>query len=169
MTVTKGALAGPIVAIVLAWACTPTPSEVMIDSLDSGGSDSTSTGGPSTVDGSTGEDTGPPVGSVCGDGVIEGEETCDLGPDNGTGDYCRADCQSNVCGDGYHGPGEACDDGNTNNEDDCTNSCGLASCGDNVVQPGEECDEGAGNSDTGACLPSCIAASCGDQHIQAGV
>jgi cysteine-rich repeat protein len=120
-------------------------------------------------DGSTGDDG--PSGPVCGDGQVEGDEQCDLGASNGTGMYCRADCQANTCPDGYVGPGEICDDGNVNNLDECSNACGPASCGDGEVQTdaGEQCDAGAGNSLTGACLPSCLMASCGDGNIHAGV
>lgn len=30
--------------------------------------------------------------AVCGDGVVDGDEVCDDGPDNGVGGKCRADC-----------------------------------------------------------------------------
>lgn len=161
-------------------ACTPTPTEVIDETLG-GGSGTTagsalSTGtaaAESTDDGSgSGDTTGPPQGPMCGDGVVEGDEECDLGDgQNGMGGAaCRDNCVMNVCGDGYVAEGELCDDGNTNNEDDCTNDCGPASCGDGVTQPPEQCDDGkAGNSQTGACLPSCVSATCGDGFIQTGV
>lgn len=149
----------------------PNPPGVVDESTGEASASSTGEGATSVADGSTGDtgNTDPTDGSVCGDGIVEGVEECDLGPDNGAGDYCRGDCQNNVCGDGYLGPGEACDDGNESNDDNCTSACGLASCGDGAIQPGEECDEGAANSTSGACLPSCIQASCGDQYVHEGV
>jgi hypothetical protein len=35
---------------------------------------------------------GKAAGQVCGDGVIEGEEVCDNGHNNGTPGYCKIDC-----------------------------------------------------------------------------
>ncbi|MCC7357698.1 Ig-like domain-containing protein [Candidatus Uhrbacteria bacterium] len=50
------------------------------------------------------------------------------------------------CGDGILDEGEKCDDGNTNNNDSCTNICQQNSCGDGYVNSGvEECDNGADN------------------------
>jgi cysteine-rich repeat protein len=114
-------------------------------------------------------DTGPSFDPICGDGIVEEPEECDLGELNDTGMYCTGECTSNVCGDGYVGPGEACDDGNLDNGDLCTSECGPASCGDGKLQGGEQCDAGKDNSETGACLPSCQLATCGDLFIQAGV
>ena len=132
-----------------------------------GTADSGTTAGSGTAEsGSEGE----PL-EVCGDGITEGDEECDLAELNGTGMFCRDDCLANTCPDGYVGPGEVCDDGNDNNRDDCTNECGPTSCGDGVVQMrnGEQCDEGEANAATAACLPSCVAASCGDGNIWAGM
>lgn len=60
------------------------------------------------------------------------------------------------CGNGTLDPGEACDDGNTANDDACTNACMLPACGDGIVQPeaGEVCDDG--NSVPGdGCTVNC--------------
>lgn len=65
-----------------------------------------------------------------------------------------------------NGP-EACDDANTNNTDNCLNSCQWnASCGDGVTQAfaGESCDDG-NTSNTDTCLNSCAGASCGDGFL----
>src|SRR5262245_62161164 len=48
---------------------------------------------------------------TCGNGIIEGNEACDHGDQNGVGP-CKDDCTLNYCGDGYIAPGEGCDDGN---------------------------------------------------------
>ena len=54
------------------------------------------------------------------------------------------------CGDGLQSAGEACDDGNSVDEDACSNACEQATCGDGIVrqdlEPGtvgaEACDDG---------------------------
>jgi cysteine-rich repeat protein len=72
-----------------------------------------------------------------------------------------------VCGDGLVGPGEACDDGNTVNEDGCTNACTLPACGDGIVQAGEACDDGNTVNGDG-CTNACTLPACGDGIVQAG-
>jgi cysteine-rich repeat protein len=111
------------------------------------------------------EETGP----VCGDGILEGAEECDDGPDNSdtVPGACRTDCRLFSCGDGVVDPGEACDDGNTTSGDGCEADCSLISCGDGIVQAGEECDD-ANTDDTDECLSTCVAASCGDGAVWAG-
>ena len=125
-------------------------------------------GATSTPGNPSDDDEGEDPDEGCGDGKVAGDEECDLGPDNGAGDYCRVDCRLNVCGDGYVAGGELCDDGNDIDDDECTNECGPPGCGDGQVRPPEECDEGPNNAETGACLPSCTVATCGDLFIQAG-
>lgn len=160
-------------------ACTSAPGQIELTTSSgsdtSGGPTTVTTSGPdettASADGSgsggSGDETGPVV-QVCGNGIVEATEECDLGENNGQGDYCTSECAFNVCGDGYAGPGEACDDGNTNDGDQCTSSCGLPSCGNGVVEGLEECDEGPNNSPTGECLPSCLDAECGDQNLLDG-
>jgi len=116
---------------------------------------------------------GAAIGSegVCGDGVVNDGETCELGarqsvPCAGAGvqeQTCRADCRGwdNVgacvearCGDGIiqcaaPGPGcEVCDDGSLNGTyGHCGSTCmsfGL-SCGDGQPHPSEICDCGVLN------------------------
>ena len=75
----------------------------------------------------------------CGDGVIEGAETCDDGNSN-EGDGCSSICQVEdgaecngepsvcnfeVCGDGFIVGLEECDDGATNNGDGCSSTCKI--------------------------------------------
>lgn len=57
-------------------------------------------------------------GAVCGDGLVDEGEGCDLGFANRPDGPCRA-CRLPACGDGVRDPGEACDDG----DDDDTNAC----------------------------------------------
>ena len=53
------------------------------------------------------------------------------------------------------GLGEKCDDGNSANEDGCSNACKLEYCGDNVVQASkEQCDDGNTNNNDG-CSSTC--------------
>jgi cysteine-rich repeat protein len=68
--------------------------------------------------------TAPP--SVCGDGLLEGDEQCDDGDaNNGPGNSCTKKCMNNTCGDGELGRREAeqCDDGNLETGDLCSASC----------------------------------------------
>jgi cysteine-rich repeat protein len=160
------------VAGALLLGCMPTPSEVNSSlTSDAGSGPGDTSQGPGSADSGTDamDDTGPSFDSVCGDGIVELPEECDLGDLNGSGLYCTDECRTNTCGDGYVGPGEACDDGNQSNEDLCTTNCGPTSCGDGVIQGAEQCDEGEDNATDGACLPSCVAASCGDTFIRDGV
>lgn len=70
-----------------------------------------------------------------------------------------------ACGNGIRESGEECDDGNSNDHDDCTNSCKTASCGDGIQKTirtdAEECDDGNVN-DHDDCTNACKIAVCGD-------
>ncbi len=99
------------------------PSETEADSETStsaststgSGSTSTSTGSGSTTD-----------ASICGDGLVEGDEICDQGEDNQDGLYggCALDCVLGPhCGDGLINGGEACDDANSDSTDGCLSGC----------------------------------------------
>lgn len=82
------------------------------------------------------------VEPVCGDGVVDPEETCDDG-NAIDGDGCSMSCQAPIiCGDGVLQPGEYCDDANASDTDGCRGDCMLVSaCGDELIQPPtEECD-----------------------------
>ncbi len=82
--------------------------------------------------------------SVCGDGVVEGTELCDLGTKNGlfsgnpTAPGCSLSCTpepkcrdangtthacASTCGDGMKMGAEACDDGNLSDDDGCSSAC----------------------------------------------
>lgn len=104
-------------------------------------------------DGTSGEDTASNTDSdaaksVCGDGVVEGEETCD-DSNAKPGDGCSGICQrepgytcpeeggsctrTSVCGNKIVDQGEACDDGNNDLDDGCDTDC--------RVEPGWACDD----------------------------
>jgi cysteine-rich repeat protein len=84
---------------------------------------------------------------------------CEVGIDDD--DSCNATCRrtrSPRCGNGVIEAPEGCDDGNSSDDDDCTNSCEIPQCGDGVVhdrQSGtEECDDGNAASGDG-CSATC--------------
>ncbi len=105
-----------------------------------------------------------PEESVCGDGEITGEETCD---DSNTkdGDGCSTSCMieegwtcdgsgckliepESVCGDGNLADDEACDDGNTEDGDGCSQICAVEngwtcdSSGCQKILPANVCGDG---------------------------
>jgi len=112
--------------------------------------------------GGGGEDPGV-VEPFCGDGVLDAGEECDDANTTGSdgcsklcereedyacpspGEPCEygwrcvqsldgpLECDPWACPDGVVDPGEECDDGNTNDEDACTNDCTLGGfCGDHL-------------------------------------
>ncbi|MBU1705813.1 DUF4215 domain-containing protein, partial [Patescibacteria group bacterium] len=112
-------------------------------------------------------------GPSCGDGLINGSEVCD--PGNQDSNYQQESCGTfdsqgrerfksrsctgscgwgtwsvcaplSSCGDGVKNGTEQCDDGNTNDNDACTNACQLNVCGDGYINAGlESCDLGPQN------------------------
>jgi cysteine-rich repeat protein len=114
------------------------------DGGTSGETDSAGTTSGAGTTGSTMTDSGTSgttaPDSVCGDGVVEGAETCDDGEDNGAGAACTPDCASNVCGDGFPlARAEECDDGNDQDADGCEADCSLPACANQIIDPGEVC------------------------------
>jgi cysteine-rich repeat protein len=110
---------------------------------------------------------------ICGNNIVDIGEKCDDGPAPGG---CNDDCQGGTgCGDGAidrDGSGNAleeCDDGNTNNQDDCTNQCNLNSCGDGIIQTSgartEQCDPSVNFIETAGCNLDCTNNACGDNKI----
>src|SRR5690606_56058 len=61
---------------------------------------------------------------ICGDGVQQPGEDCDLGDDNSDTGACTSQCKAATCGDTFvHAGDEECDDGNQSPGDGCSNSC----------------------------------------------
>ncbi len=110
----------------------------------------------------------------CGNGIVTPDETCDDGPQNGSGyGFCAADCTPGPrCGDGVVTPGEEqCDNGI--NQDpyetestSCAPGCVRAPyCGDGQVDANfrEQCDDGVNDGSYGGCSPTCqLGPRCGD-------
>jgi fibro-slime domain-containing protein len=127
--------------------------------------------------------TPPPPPPICGNGKIEGTETCDDGNANG-GDGCsstckiesgwrcpamNAPCVAAKCGDGILAGTEACDDGNPTAGDGCSATCTIEAgatcpangvacvpmkCGDGKVTGTETCDDGLNDGKHG-CSATC--------------
>ena len=72
------------------------------------------------------------------------------------------------CGNSILEEGEECDDGNTENNDGCSNLCQYEVCGDGYKQTDEECDDG-NTEDNDGCNASCELEYCGDEIIQPGI
>lgn len=113
--------------------------------------------------------------ATCGNGQLDAHEQCDKVGDKyvfegkseaeSVGLAC-ANCRIVGCGDGIVDSGEECDDGNSVNDDSCTNQCKRPVCGDGIVQAalGEVCDDGINDGTYGHCGIGCSyeAPRCGD-------
>lgn len=129
-----------------------------------------------TTSGTTEADTsGTTHVPVCGDEVVEGDETCDAGAANSDVKQgaCRTDCRLAGCGDGVVDfvLAEGCDDANTDDGDGCSAVCAVEAppnCGDGSLDPGdgEACDDGnqtPGDGCDAACAFEVLGgADCGD-------
>lgn len=132
--------------------------------------------GNGAVDAASGETCdGAPVGGVacpadctlpvCGDGVMEGGETCD-DANTSNGDNCPSTCRLAVCGNSTVEAGEDCDPPAANS---CSATCKfLSACGNGRVDQGETCDDGNTAAGDG-CSPTCaVEAICGNSVVEAG-
>lgn len=137
-------------------------------STSAGSSSSSATDDPMTT-------SGDPDTSICGNGVVEGVEQCDLGEENADEGLCTTACEDARCGDGVLQPeaGEACDFGDELNDDSaaCLSNCKKATCGDGKKWLGvEECDDGPMNQANlyDGCTPmTCTKGPhCGDKILQ---
>ena len=116
----------------------------------------------------------------CGDGLVNGEEECDL--DNLKGQNCLAlgfvggvlacanDCSFDTsaciaagCGNNLLDAGETCDDGNSTVGDGCNANCQFEFCGDGILNNNnsELCDDGNTTAGDG-CNSICEVEFCGD-------
>jgi cysteine-rich repeat protein len=97
---------------------------------------------------------------ICGDGIAEGDETCDDG-DAINGNGCDNNCRTTGCGNGLRTAGEACDDGNAIDGDGCDNNCTVTGCGNGIQSASEQCDDGNVVNGDG-CDNNCTPTSCGN-------
>ncbi|HPS29395.1 MAG TPA: hypothetical protein PLZ43_04015, partial [bacterium] len=75
----------------------------------------------------------------CGDGYVEGTESCDDGTNNGVYNYCNSTCTGPGprCGDSIKNGPEACDDGDADDTDGCKNNCTLGTCQHSIYVDGD--------------------------------
>jgi fibro-slime domain-containing protein len=111
--------------------------------------------------------------TVCGDGIVTGDEECDAGADNGVASYngCTKQCKRGpYCGDGHvDAPDEDCDDSvNISKYGGCAPGCKAGPyCGDGIVQGPEECDDAVLAGAYGGCAKGCVLGPlCGDKIVQ---
>jgi fibro-slime domain-containing protein len=114
--------------------------------------------------------------SICGDGIVTPDESCDDGPLNGSGyGHCNSDCTPGPrCGDGVQNGDEQCDNGvnrdayatSANARTACAPGCVKPpSCGDGKIDAadGEQCDDGKNDGSYGGCTSACLLGPrCGD-------
>ncbi|MBU1123801.1 DUF4215 domain-containing protein, partial [Patescibacteria group bacterium] len=109
--------------------------------------------------------------AICGDGIINGDETCDYYHPSAP-PKCRTKSDPDpctYCGDAIlqESSTEQCDEGTYNSDTEpgvCRTNCMNPSCGDGTKDNGEECDNGDDNSDTlpNQCRTDCAEPHCGD-------
>ncbi len=121
----------------------------------------------------------PPGGgaAICGNKIIEQNETCDDG-NTTNGDGCSAKCKIEsgpgnsdpYCGNGKIEGEEACDDKNNTNDDGCSSTCAketgydcqgepsqcfdISKCYNGIINGKETCDDG-NTSDNDGCSHFC--------------
>lgn len=136
------------------------------DPSTTGPAETTSTEGSTTGDDDDGSEesgesssTGTTGGipELCGNGELDRNEECDLGPANNDNAACTTSCLLAICGDGLVEAGpEDCDDAGESAE--CNDDCTLSSCGDGIINAtaGEDCDgQTVAQGSCNACSLSC--------------
>jgi len=105
--------------------------------------------------------------NCCGNGTIEGTETCDDG-NTYDEDGCSSVCEIEPgCGNNVLEAGEDCDDGNTEDGDGCSNTCQIEpGCGNGIVEEGEECDDGNKINGDGCGSRCQLESVCGDGVVE---
>ena len=115
--------------------------------------------------------------TICGDGIVAGDELCDDGVNDGSYGSCMPDCTPGPgCGDAMvQNPPEECDDGinlanySFGGTPGCAPGCVLGGyCGDATVQSlfGEECDDGTNAGGYNGCDGDCtFGPRCGDGTV----
>jgi len=122
------------------------------------------------------------INALCGDGVIQGTETCDDGNSNSS-DGGAANCRLGKgwtctgapgvctfdCGNGVKAGTEQCDDGNMNSGDGCSSLClvepgyvctgtpsmCMLTCGNGAIDGNDICDDG-NTTDGDGCSSACV-------------
>ncbi|MCX4241667.1 hypothetical protein [Paraliomyxa miuraensis] len=160
---------------------TVTTTDPTFDPSTTGPIDPTTSGNPTTETEGEGEgtstttdpglDSSSGADAVCGNGVVEGDEECDDGPDNGNTHACTSACLQAICGDGLLWAGEeGCDD--EGESATCDADCTPAACGDGTINPtaGEQCEQDGPGFDCSACTATCLEGTgdCNDDLLADG-
>ena len=113
--------------------------------------------------------------AVCGDGIIRGDEQCDIKDHIADDVAAKLGCQNcrlkSYCGNGIIEAGEMCDGGEAGVDWCDPNTCVLHpnTCGNGVLDEHEQCDykiTDTSNADYRAnCLTTCRISGCGDGTV----
>jgi hypothetical protein len=116
--------------------------------------------------------------AVCGNDLVEGDETCDGATDGSCAGDCLGDCTCapvTACGNATVDPGEQCDGAADaacpqRCRPDCTCGPEPTDCGNGVIDAGEQCDGSANAACEVACGSncSCVPVVCGNDVVGAG-
>ncbi|MBQ9394163.1 MAG: DUF4215 domain-containing protein [Proteobacteria bacterium] len=108
--------------------------------------------------------------AVCGDGVVRGDEECDIEGHTDDVTAQKAGCVNckkvPYCGNGIIEGAEQCDGG-----EGCTSDCKYENdrCGDGTVQAPEKCDDGDKNGTSESnCSVTCQLVDCGNGILDVG-
>ena len=142
----------------------------------------TSTGSESSTDAPTGTTTPGACGDAvcdagepescpedcvsCGDGLVDGGEQCDDGPDNDDGYSAEKHCNASCDGFAPHCGDDVCRAGDEDPAK-CPMDCVAPVCGNGVTEAGEQCDAGVKGNPTHSadCDDDCTKPMCGDGNV----